>query len=230
MKFKPVLGSELSGSIGGITASHNLGGAYFRNRVVPTNPNTVQQQAIRSSVGQLTSLWLNTLTGAERVAWDLYAANVPLLDALGEPINVSGLNMYVRSNVPRLQAALPRQDAAPSTFNLGDFTAVSVSSLSEATQNVNVEFTEGDDWVTEDNSSLLVWCSRAQNPSINYFKGPYRFSGQVAGEVAVPPTTPEAIAPAFAFVAGQLVFFRFAVTRADGRYSLSQRIFQTAVA
>lgn len=230
MKFKPVLGSELSGSIGGITASHNLGGAYFRNRVIPSNPNTAFQQAIRSSVGQLTSLWLNTLTAGQRAAWDLYASNVPLLDALGEPINVSGLNMYVRSNVPRIQAALPRQDTAPSTFNLGDFTAIGVSSLSEGTQNFNVEFTEGDDWVSEDNSSLLVYSSRPQNPSINYFKGPYRFAGQVAGEVAAPPTTPQAVGSAFPFVLGQVVHMRAQVSRADGRLSLSQRIFQTAVA
>lgn len=230
MKFKPVLGSELSGSMGGITASHNAGGAYFRNRVIPTNPGTSFQTAIRSFVGQLTSLWLNTLTSAERAAWDLYAGNVPLLDALGEPINVSGLNMYVRSNVPRLQGALPRVDVAPGVFNLGDFTPAGMSSLSAATQNFNVEFTEADDWVGEDNSSMLVYSSRPQNPSINYFKGPYRLAGQVAGEVAVPPTTPQAVGSAFPFVLGQVVHVRVQVSRADGRLSLSQRMFSTAVA
>lgn len=230
MKFKPVLGSELSGSIGGITASHNAGGAYFRNRVIPTNPNSVQQQAIRSTVGQLTSLWNNTLTGAQRAAWDLYAANVPLLDALGEPINVSGLNMYVRSNVSRIQATFGRIDAAPGVFNLGDFTAVTVSALSEGTQAFDVNFTAGDDWVTDDGGIMVQYCSRPQNPSINYFKGPYRLCGAIVGNSGAPPASPVSTNAAFPFVLGQIVFFRFAVSRSDGRYSLSQRIFQTAVA
>lgn len=230
MKFKPVLGSELSGSIGGITASHNAGGAYFRNRVIPTNPNSVQQQAIRSTVGQLTSLWLNTLTAAQRAAWDLYAANVTLLDALGEPINVSGLNMYVRSNVARIQATFGRLDTAPSTFNLGDFTAVSIGSVSEAAQTFQTTFTEGDDWVTDDGGIMVLYASRPQNPSINYFKGPYRLAGAIVGNSGSPPASPNTANAPFAFVTGQLVFFRIAVSRSDGRYSLSQRIFQTAVA
>lgn len=230
MKFKPVLGSELSGSIGGIVASHNAGGAYFRNRVIPTNPGTAFQTAIRSFVGQLTSLWLNTLTPAERAAWDLYAANVPLLDALGEPINVSGLNMYVRSNTPRLQAALPRQDTAPGTFNLGDFTPAGMTNATTAGQTFDITFEVTDDWVGENDAAMLVYGSRPQNPSINYFKGPYRYADAVLGDAITPPTSPATMATPFAFVLGQVVHTRVQVSRADGRLSLSQRLFSTAVA
>lgn len=230
MKFKPVLGSELSGSIGGITASHNLGGAYFRNRVIPTNPNSPQQQIVRSLVGQLTSLWLNTLTAGQRAAWDLYAGNVPLLDALGEPINVSGLNMYVRSNTPRVQAGGARVDDAPTTFNLGDYTAVTLTNLTEAGQTFDVGFTVGDDWVSEDDAYLLLYNSRPQNASINYFKGPYRLCGRVDGNSGVPPTSPATQGSQFPFVTGQRVFVRAQVSRVDGRLSLTQRLFQTAVA
>lgn len=230
MKFKPVLGSELSGSIGGITASHNMGGAYLRNRVIPTNPNSPFQQAVRSLVGQLTSAWLNALTVAQRTAWETYAANVPLLDALGEPINVSGLNMYVRSNVPRLQGGGNRVDDGPTTFNLGDFTQVNVDNATEAGQTFDVNYDGGDDWVSEDNAYLFVYSSRPQNASINYFKGPYRFADAVDGDSGAPPASPATMATPFAFVAGQRLFFRAQVARADGRLSLSQRFFQAAVA
>lgn len=230
MKFKPVLGSELSGSIGGITASHNAGGAYFRNRVIPTNPGSQFQTAVRSLVGQLTNLWLNTLTAGQRATWDLYAANVPLLDKLGEPINVSGLNMYVRSNTPRLQVGLPGVDVGPAAFNLGDFTPATMVNATQGGQSFDIGFNVGDDWVGEDNSSMLVYSSRPGNLSINYFKGPYRVGPAIDGEVAVPPTSPATIAGQFPFVLGQRLFVRVQVTRADGRLSLSQRLFSATVA
>ena len=83
MKFKGTLIGEASGSIASLTFSHNRGGQYVRQRTIPTNPNTVFQQAIRSLVSELTSRWQNTLTEAQRAAWDQYAVQVPLLDPLG---------------------------------------------------------------------------------------------------------------------------------------------------
>lgn len=217
MKFKPLLGTDLSGSVGGIVASHNRGGAYFRNRAIPVNPNTTFQQVVRGLMATLTSLWLNTLTQVLRDTWDLYAENVLIPDALGEPRNVGGLGMYVRSNLPRLQSALPRVDTAPGVFNLGDYTAPSITSITAATSIMLLAFTDTDDWANEDDAAMNVYTSRPQNASINFFKGPYRFAGQILGDSITPPTTPASITIAFPAVAAQKVFIRVNVTRADGR-------------
>ncbi|MCK5319485.1 MAG: hypothetical protein KAJ55_16360 [Anaerolineales bacterium] len=230
MKFNPVLGSELSGSIGGFTASHNRGGSYFRKRVVPVDPGTAFQLVIRGFVSDLTSLWLNTLTTAQRTAWDLYALQVPLPDALGEPRNVGGLAMYVRSNVPRLQAGEPRVDAGPTTFNLGDYTQPVMAAPSEAGQTVSWVFTPADDWANEDDAGMLFLISRPQNASINFFKGPYRFAAVVQGDSLVPPVSPVVMPLPFAFVAGQRIFAEVKVTRADGRLSAKFRTNQLAIA
>jgi len=49
MKFQAgIFTPNLSGSAGGTTASRNRGGGYFRNKAVPTNPDTVFQQAARA--------------------------------------------------------------------------------------------------------------------------------------------------------------------------------------
>ena len=228
MKFKSALVTQISGSIGGMTGSHNRGGLYFRARATPVNPNTLQQQTVRSRFGELANLWVNTLTTPQREAWDLYALNVLLPDSLGEPRNVGGLGMYIRSNVPRITTGLPRVDTAPAIFDLGNFGPPSVSALSAAGQNVSVAFPGIEDWPGEDDAAMLMYVSRPANVSINFFKGPYRVSASILGDSAAPPATPQVLSVTFPFLAGQKVFFRFNVTRADGRYGQDVRTFAIA--
>lgn len=233
MKFKGTIIGEASGSLASMVFSHNRGGQYIRQRSIPTNPNSTFQQAVRSIVSQLTNLWQTTLTDAQRLGWDDYAARVPLLDPLGEPRNVGGLGMYVRSNTARLQADatnLPRVDTAPGIFDLGDFTAPSFGNLTAAGQTVDISFATGDDWVSEDDAGMIIFGSRPQNASINFFKGPYRQSSVILGDSGTPPTSPETDTVPFPFILGQKMFFRVVVTRADGRMSSSFRSVATAVA
>lgn len=218
MLFKSALITQGSGSIFGLTASRNKGGNYFRQRQIPTNPNSPQQQAVRGIVGDLSNLWVNTLTAAQRTAWADYAANVPLINRLGDPNTVPPLSQYVRSNTPRVQAGQARVDDGPTDFTLGSFTNPSFG-VDATADEVDVTFDNTDPWATEDDAFALVFCSRPQNASINFFKGPYRFAGVIAGDSGTPPTSPTAIALPFAAVAGQRVFVKFSVSRADGRLS-----------
>lgn len=204
--------------MGGTTASRNRYGQYLRVRAIPTNPNTAAQQYVRGYLAQLTSLWVNTLTAAQRDAWKTYADNVTVLDPLGQQVNLTALNHYVRSNVARMRAGLARIDAAPTVFDLGDFTPVSVTA-SEATNQISITFTTGDDWVDEDDAALIALCSRQQAPTINYFKGPYLYAGKVEGDSGTPPTSPATILVPFAITEDNKEFVHFRVTRADGRLS-----------
>lgn len=207
-----------SGSAGGITVSHNRAGQYMKARSLPTNPNTTEQQAVRGFVAALSALWVSTLTEAQRNKWTVYADNVAVTNRLGDTMFLTGMNMYVRTNVPAQQAGFARQDDAPDIFSLGDYT-VPVIAGTEALQQVGVVFTDTDDWVGEDDAGMLVYVSRPQNPSINYFKGPYQFAGSVDGDATTPPTSPTLIDAPFAFVQGQKLFWRVRVLRADGRLS-----------
>jgi len=205
-----------------MTLSHNKGGMYLRARAIPTNPNTQYQQAVRSLVASLASRWISILTETQRVGWQLYADNVPLLNPLGDPINVSGLNMYTRGNVARVQAGGAIVDDAPDTFDLGEFTDP-VISVEASTDVASVAFTVGDAWVNEDLSCMIAFASRPQNMSINYFKGPYRFMDTIVGNGTTPPTSPAAMDLPFPVADGQKVFFRVIVVRNDGRVSHSFR-------
>lgn len=225
MKFRPLLGTDLSGSVGGITASHNAGGPYFRNRAIPTNPNTPFQQAVRGFMATLTSRWNNNLSVPQRAGWDLYALNVPIPDTLGEPRNIGGLAQYVRSNVPRLQTTLARVDDAPIVFNLGEFTNPTFDTFDAAAETFDVNFTEADEWVGEANAGMIVYSGRPKNATVNFFKGPYRFAATLLGSVGSPPTTPATITAAFVFGVGNNVFVNMRISRPDGRLSLPFRGF-----
>jgi hypothetical protein len=217
MKFKSQVLTQASGSIGGITYSHNRGGMYTRARAIPTNPNSPQQQAVKAILANLAVVWTNTLNVAQRAAWDLYAANVPIIDVLGSPIFLTGLNMFVRSNVPRVQAGMVQVTVAPPNFNVGSFTNPSATA-SAATQQISLVFTNTDTWAVAVGGAMLLAASRPQQAAINYFKGPYRFAGKVLGAV-IPPTSPQTIPVPFAVLQGQRLFLKVNVVQVDGRLS-----------
>lgn len=225
MKFKSAMVTAASGKIGGMVASRNKGGQYFRSLAIPTNPNTPEQQTTRASFGTLSQGW-GQLTPTQRLGWDIYAFNVPVVDALGDSMTLSGFNMYLRSNTPRMNLGLPVVDDAPPTFDLGYVGPLGPFVASAASQDVTVGFTDTDNWVDEDDSALLIYISRPQNPSINYFKGPYRYAGQVDGDSTTPPTTPATITLPFPVTVGQKIFLKMNVSRADGRLSQTFRGYQ----
>jgi hypothetical protein len=225
VKFKSAFITQGSGSTGGLTVSHNRGGLYTRARSIPTNPNSVYQQAVRGYLATLTSLWNNVLDADQRSGWDTYAENVKMPDRLGEPRNIGGLGHYVRSNVARLQAALDRVDDPPTVFNLGEFTNPAFGTFAAATQDFAVTFDNEDEWANEDGSAALLLGSRSANASVNYFKGPYRFAGAILGAAVAPPDSPATIDNPFPVVVGNLTFVQWRVSRADGRLSLPFRGF-----
>ncbi len=232
MLFDSPIISRGSGSLAGLTASRNRGGNYFRARAMPTNPNTTFQQTVRSILAAGSSLWASTLTQAQRDKWDLYAENVPLPNSLGAPINVGGIGMYQRTNVARLNtggATLTRINVAPGIFDLGDFTAPSITIVDATADTLNLAFTNTDAWANEDGSAMTVAISRPANPGINFFKGPYRFADVILGDAITPPTSPTTIALPFPVEAGQRIFVFVRVTRVDGRLSASFRDTSIAV-
>lgn len=220
--------AQASGSVGGTTYSRNRGGPYMRTRAIPVNPGSAYQSIVRAALATLTARWGDTLTPAERAAWDTYALNVPLPNPLGQPRNVGGVGMYVRSNVSRIQASSPIVDTAPIIQNLGEYTNPSIVSVTASTGVASIGFEDTDAWCDEDDSALYVYGARAQSATINFFKGPYRHAGAIQGNSTTPPTSPLPVTLPFPIAVGQLSFLRFAVSRADGRLSADFRAVTTA--
>jgi hypothetical protein len=195
----------------------------MRARAIPTNPGTSEQQAIRSNLATLAAFWSSTLSQAQRDGWAVYAANVPVFNALGQAINLSGQQMYIRSNTALVQTTLSRIDDAPTIFDLGPYTPPVVGVISSAADTFSMAFDNTDAWANEDDAAMLFYISRPQNPGITYFKGPYQFAGEILGNATTAPTSPTLITSPFDYTAGQRGFWRATVARADGRYSSSSR-------
>lgn len=221
MKFKSQVYTQVSGSIGGITYSHNAGGMYTRGRAIPVNPATPGQVAVRNAVGNLTSAWSNVLSAANRTAWNAYAFAVPLTDKLGDSRAVSGINMYVRSNTVRMQAGLASVAAGPVINTLAELTAPTVSGVA-STGVISVAYTNTDAWAIAAGGALLIYTSRPQSVGVTFFDGPYQYTGRING-AGTPPTSPGTVTSPFVLTAGQRVFVRIVATNADGRSSSAWR-------
>lgn len=227
MKFTSALVSGASGSIRGMTASHNRGGQYLRGRTIPTNPNSVFQQAVRNNLSVLQTRFLTTLTAAQRLAWNTYAQNTPVTDSLGNSIKLTANQWYVACNSLRLQSGIAVVDAGPTTFGLPTFT-LPVPTIAAAGTTVSVAFTNTDAWAIATGGAMLLFASRPQNATINFFKGPFRFAGKVLG-AATPPTSPAVITLPFPVgPVGSKMYFRAVAVGVDGRKSIDLFLNATA--
>lgn len=219
-------GQQRSGSIGGTVWSRNRFGAYARNRSVPVNPNTDRQVAVRNLVKALTIAWANVLTQQQRDAWDEYAANVDWLNRLGQSVNLTGLNHYVRSNTPRMACGIDRVDAAPVIFNLATAELVLGCTASEAAGQLSITFDDTAPWTAETGGFQVFYMGIPQNGSIKFFGGPWRRVACGRGQDAPngEPTSPTLVDAVWPFAEGQRVWIRSRIGRADGRLSEFARV------
>ena len=221
MLFKSQLMTQASGSLGGITASRNRGGMYFRARTIPTDPATPFQIAVRAIMVNVVARWASVATQQQRDDWALYASLVTLPGPLGDPITVSGFNQFVRTNTARLHSGLPFTFDAPTMFNLGD-TGVVTFSAAELGSLLTINFDDSLPWANIDDGALLMHVSRPQNETINFFKGPFRKIDPILGLTAGPPVTPANENSPFTMTAGQRVWLKVQSTLPDGRLSAPQ--------
>lgn len=210
---------QMSGSMSGNTYARNRSGNYVRARTKPVNPNTARQIEVRAAMAFLTDRWANTVTAAQRTAWNLYAASVNMTNKLGETINLTGFNHYIRSNAIRKQFANPLIDAAPVIFEIPAADPTYSIAVSEATQIITHSFDDTMDWAVEDASFMFFYGGRPQNPQRNFFDGPWREAGFIGGVDPGGPIEPHAAASPFAVSEGQRIWTYARISRADGRLS-----------
>ncbi len=226
MKYKSALTTMASGSLRGITASHNRGGQYLRGRTIPTNPNTTRQVVVRNALRSGANAWI-VLSSVNRAAWTVYASNTPVINSLGDSIFLTGQQMYFRQYVSRTQASLTVLSTAPGSFDLGSFTPPTLTLTASSTTLV-VAYNASDLWATGGtigtSPAMLVYTSTPQNPSVNFFKGPFQFAGKLQGTIGMGTLT----LPSPAGLTGTKTFYAITVSGSDGK--LTNQLLGAAVA
>lgn len=210
---------QMSGSIAGNTFARNRYGNYVRSRTKPVNPNTARQIEVKAAMAFLTDRWANTLTALQRTAWNLYASSVAMKNKLGETVNLSGFNHYIRSNIIAKMVPYPIVDAGPVVFELPAQDPTLAVTCSEATQILTMAYDDTMDWATEDAAYIYFFQGKPQNAQRSFFAGPWRFIGSVAGIDPGGPVEPHAGAAVFAIAEGQHQWIYARIQRADGRLS-----------
>jgi hypothetical protein len=211
--------SEIRGSIAGVTFARNKGGQYGRARAIPLNPQTSRQVAVRSAVADLAQYWSNTLTAAQRTAWSLYAANVPIPNSLGQPRNVSGQNMFIRANSLILDCGGSILAAAPTNFTVGP-TVSPTFTIDSAADTIDITALPGLS-IASPGVYVFVSASRPQNAGVNFYKSPFQ---KVFGELALTGTNAppyEDLPLPYPVAAGQALWLRAITCTADGRVGVA---------
>lgn len=218
MLFTSPVYSQASGSIAGITYSHNRGGMYTRARVTPTDPSSQRQQAMRAIMGVLAPYWGNTLTQAQRDDWNLYGANVPWLNPLGQTIFLTGQQHFNRINTVYLQIGEAIQPVAPIIFDLGTFTQP-VLVQAQVVDNYTISYDNTDAWANGAGGFLVAYGGKAIGPGRAFYRGPYRLSGSEAGD-AVPPVSPFIGTSFYPLSLDNQFWCQIRIIQTDGRLSL----------
>ena len=229
IKFGPGI-VDASGSIAGVVFAKNATSHYMRARTVPVNPRASSsklardtedgtQTLIRAAIAQLSQQWGQVLTAAQRTAWELYASNVVMQNKLGEAIKLSGYNHYLRSNVVRLQNGEASINAGPVIFELPEKDPTVSMTIEVHEQRMNLTFDDTMAWCDEVGAFFYVWEGVPQNPQRTFFGGPYLGVKDMIGKAADPYTSPERFSNIHFLSAGQKVWYKFRIGRADGRLS-----------
>lgn len=204
----------VSGKLAGTVFSHNAGGQYMRQLTIPTNPNTGLQNTVRTNFGNSSIAWRNVLTAAQRAAWDAIAPSITAINALGDAIQLTGQQAYVRAASLALLAGEPPPATAPVTTGNTDIGTITLTSISATTITIGVAGAPA--WAAQDDGKLLVFMGRAVGPARNYYRGPYQLAGVIDGD-STPITS--GTAP-FSSVVGQRRFVR-CIAYLSGRVSQS---------
>lgn len=86
------------GKIGGQVASKNRSGAYMRNKVTPSNPNTTAQIAVRNMLSTVSSAW-SGLTDVQRAGWDGAVKDWSGTNIFGDGVQPTGKNLFTKLNI-----------------------------------------------------------------------------------------------------------------------------------
>jgi len=209
----------MRGSVGGQVHSKNRFGNYIRARTVPVNPNTQRQSTMRAIIASLATYWSATLTVDQRAAWEVYAASISFTNKLGEQVNLTGFNHFVRSNSFALQNGGSVVADGPTTLTLPGEDPTFAVVVDEASQELSVTFDNALAWAIIDDGLMGVYCSKPQSAGTSFITGPWKLAGTIVGDTASPPASPATIASPWPVAEGQVIAVRARLMEVDGRLS-----------
>ena len=92
--------ADIRGSVGDVTYSRNLGGAYVKAKWIPSGAPTQPQLDSQAALTALSQYWDTTVTEAQRICWRNYAQAHPRPGRFGDLRRTTGYHAFLRHNLP----------------------------------------------------------------------------------------------------------------------------------
>lgn len=188
MKYIGLLTSSASGKLGGVVASHNRNGQYFRKHSTPTQPRTASQKTQRNLLASLSSQF-KSLTSEQISGWNALGATVTLKSKLGTTYHPTGQQLFVSCNRHLNEIGvtdtLTTAPSVPSFSTISAFT-ITQGGTSDAPANVTaITVTDPSSW--DSNMGVVIKGSSVQSLGRSFFgKSLYRTIGGYQSGTNVP--------------------------------------------
>lgn len=221
MKITPgPLAGAMSGSLGATVASHNRYGAYFRNRAIPVISTTTFAVNAKAHLGGASSDW-GGLTDAQRLAWDAYAQETPIIDSLGAKRILTGHASFVGLN-SRIARDGGTAITDPPLTQLPGAIITTTLSLDIGTGTFDITFTP-----TPLSAGIKLWlrCAVVNSAGINYVQNLLKQVSITAAAQASPYDFQADLALRFGtlFVGQKVVVFAHTYDSVSGQLSQPHR-------
>lgn len=159
-----------SGKIGGHVASRNRGGAYFRTKVTPLNPQSTAQTTVRNRLSGLSSAW-RSLTASQRDAWNAAVSDYAKTDVFGDLRNPTGFNLFQRLNNNLLNIGESQINTPPAVVAVDAFTSLSLSAEDgTVAQSMSLTFASA---IAADHK-VKVYATPPLSAGVSFVKSEYR--------------------------------------------------------
>lgn len=204
---------QISRSAGSTTFARNRFGAYFRNRVMPTNPVTTPQSLVRGNLGSLAGQW-RTLTQTQRNDWAGLGLNMIRTDSLGQSYSLTGEQAFIAINRNLFTLGSTTVLNAPVWTPPPALTTITVTATA-GTPALSMAYT-ATPLIT--GNKLVVQATRQLSQGVNFQpRGAYKQIFVSAAAAASPAVLLTAYTALFgALVAGKKILFRTQVISANG--------------
>lgn len=172
--FKSTVLAQISGSVNGITFAHGPGGAYARNRSLPSNPGTDRQDQVRTAMAAISQAYRSVLTEPQRNAWTAYGQSLAVINRLGDTIKLSGIAAFNRVNLFRMSTLelgmVLNPPPAPSNTNPPP-TYIGATVFLDEVDPPRINYDLAGQSAT--GYSAVTYYSGILSPGIRYYRGPY---------------------------------------------------------
>ena len=167
----------MTGSHAGNTFSNNKAGAYIKQKPRGTNPQSELQLVRRTTLGQLSKYWANTLSDSQRTAWATFATTYPVISRTGSTIYLSGQQMFCKLNSQLLDSSLSISNTPPSSTAVGTPTGLGVAAVSGSPGTLTVTPTVASAGASD---HVWVWISPPLSPGRSFVSSQMR---RLAGQI-----------------------------------------------